>query len=74
MRDVDDPAVARERGEEEIKRLKSLLGRTEGGQREGREGGWKSGGHRKKICSRCCVERGPDGDVVCLGCLPFVEG
>jgi hypothetical protein len=36
--------------------------------------GWAKGGHRKMICSRCCVERGPDGDVVCLGCLPFVEG
>lgn len=35
---------------------------------------WAKGGHRKMICSRCCVERGPDGDVVCLGCLPFVEG
>lgn len=45
-------------------------------RREGTEAndGWASGGHRKKICSRCCVERGPDGDVVCLGCLPFVEG
>lgn len=41
-------------------------------------GGWttKGGGagHRKMVCSRCCVERGQDGDVVCLGCLPFVEG
>lgn len=36
--------------------------------------GWAKGGHWKMICSRCCVERGPDGDVVCLGCLPFVEG
>jgi hypothetical protein len=35
--------------------------------------GWAKGGHRKMICSRCCVERGRDGDVVCLGCLPFVE-
>jgi hypothetical protein len=26
------------------------------------------------VCSRCCVEKGPDGDVVCLGCLPFSEG
>ena len=36
--------------------------------------GWRSQGHQKMICSRCCVERGEDGDVVCLGCLPFVEG
>ncbi|KAK4181557.1 hypothetical protein QBC36DRAFT_65626 [Triangularia setosa] len=34
----------------------------------------KGGGHRKMVCSRCCVERGQDGDVVCLGCLPFAEG
>jgi hypothetical protein len=26
-------------------------------------------GHRGMVCSRCCVERGPDGEVRCLGCL-----
>ena len=26
-------------------------------------------GHRGRICSRCCVERGAEGDVWCLGCL-----
>lgn len=36
--------------------------------------GWAQGGHRPVVCSRCCVEKGPDGDVVCLGCLPFSEG
>jgi hypothetical protein len=36
--------------------------------------GWAQNGHRKTVCSRCCVERGPDGDVVCLGCLPYVDG
>lgn len=25
--------------------------------------------HRRIVCSKCCVERGPDGEVVCLGCL-----
>ncbi|KAK5663623.1 hypothetical protein OQA88_4054 [Cercophora sp. LCS_1] len=35
---------------------------------------WVRGGHRQMVCSRCCVERGEDGDVVCLGCLPYVEG
>lgn len=35
---------------------------------------WAKGGHRQMVCSRCCVEKGSDGDVVCLGCLPFVEG
>jgi hypothetical protein len=41
----------------------------------GHEHGWtRGGGHRQVVCSRCCVEKGQDGDVVCLGCLPFVEG
>lgn len=26
-------------------------------------------GHRGRICSSCCVEEGPQGDAVCLGCL-----
>jgi hypothetical protein len=34
----------------------------------------RGSGHRQMVCSRCCVERGADGDIVCLGCLPFVEG
>lgn len=28
-----------------------------------------SRGHRRIVCSRCCVERGEDGEVVCLGCM-----
>jgi len=44
-------------------------------QRTGKHAWAASGsGHRQMVCSRCCVERGQDGDVVCLGCLPFVEG
>jgi hypothetical protein len=45
---------------------------SEGHQHE--EGWARGGGHRQMVCSRCCVEKGQDGDVVCLGCLPFVEG
>ncbi|KAK4116337.1 hypothetical protein N656DRAFT_841820 [Canariomyces notabilis] len=41
-----------------------------GGSR-GDEGWARGGGHRQMVCSRCCVERGQDGDVVCLGCLPW---
>ncbi len=37
--------------------------RGEGWQRKVLEG------HRGRICSRCCVERGKDGEVWCLGCL-----
>ncbi|KAL1896195.1 hypothetical protein Cpir12675_002902 [Ceratocystis pirilliformis] len=31
--------------------------------------GWLGHGHCELVCSRCCVERGVDGDVMCLGCL-----
>lgn len=36
--------------------------------------GWTAKGHGSVICSRCCVERGSEGDVVCLGCLADMEG
>ncbi|KAI0113956.1 hypothetical protein GGR51DRAFT_472635 [Nemania sp. FL0031] len=41
---------------------------------EGGEGGWNASGHRGVICSRCCVEQGSEGDVVCLGCLAGMKG
>ena len=31
-------------------------------------------GHQSKVCSRCCVERGADGEVRCMGCLRDEEG
>ncbi|ODA83801.1 hypothetical protein RJ55_02317 [Drechmeria coniospora] len=31
--------------------------------------GWDAHGHRSVVCSRCCVEKGLLGEVVCLGCL-----
>ncbi|KAI0889906.1 uncharacterized protein GGS22DRAFT_5827 [Annulohypoxylon maeteangense] len=43
-------------------------------QKKGKGGGWNGRGHREMICSRCCVERGREGDVVCLGCLAGMEG
>lgn len=36
--------------------------------------GWLDNGHRSTVCSRCCVERGSEGEVVCLGCLAGLEG
>lgn len=39
-----------------------------------RRKGWDAGGHRGMVCSRCCIERGAEGDIVCLGCLPRLEG
>lgn len=35
--------------------------------------GWVGNGHRSTVCSRCCVERGSEGEVVCLGCLTGLE-
>lgn len=35
-------------------------------------GTWGRGegrGHRRRICSQCCVEQGSEGEVRCLGCL-----
>lgn len=37
-----------------------------------RQESWGKGGgtgHRDRICSQCCVEEGPEGEVICLGCL-----
>ncbi|KAH6670713.1 hypothetical protein B0J14DRAFT_596910 [Halenospora varia] len=31
-------------------------------------------GHKNKICSRCCMERGSEGEVFCLGCVRAEEG
>lgn len=31
--------------------------------------GWDARGHQAVVCSRCCVERGAEGEVICLGCL-----
>ena len=36
--------------------------------------GWATGGHRGMVCSRCCIEKGVDGDIICLGCLARMEG
>lgn len=35
----------------------------------GRRGVPDSSTHHAMICSRCCVEKGAQGEVVCLGCL-----
>ena len=43
--------------------------------REVKDGkGWDACGHRAVVCSRCCVERGREGEVVCLGCLSGMPG
>jgi hypothetical protein len=30
--------------------------------------------HRGMVCSRCCVERGSEGEVWCLGCVDTQDG
>ena len=35
--------------------------------------GWDAGGHRAVVCSRCCIEKGSEGEIVCLGCLSGLE-
>ena len=35
---------------------------------------WVRTEHKAKVCSRCCVERGSEGDVWCLGCLRAGDG
>ncbi|KAI0176341.1 hypothetical protein GGR52DRAFT_356522 [Hypoxylon sp. FL1284] len=73
--DADDDEVGRpDRDPDES----SGAGTGEGGQGKGDgrglEEGWTGRGHRAVVCSRCCVERGSEGDVVCLGCLAWMEG
>ncbi|KAI2629684.1 hypothetical protein GGR54DRAFT_274505 [Hypoxylon sp. NC1633] len=60
MHDVDEPPEPEEPSRQR--------------QKQGKGGGWTGRGHRGMVCSRCCVERGSEGDVVCLGCLAGMEG
>ncbi|GAP86077.2 hypothetical protein SAMD00023353_0302040 [Rosellinia necatrix] len=76
MRDVDDEeSAARDGGDADGKAAagarRSEQRQTKG---EGGDGGWSGRGHRGVVCSRCCVERGSEGDVVCLGCLAGMRG
>ncbi|KAH7034993.1 uncharacterized protein B0I36DRAFT_360445 [Microdochium trichocladiopsis] len=66
MKDADDP---------ENEDTRPNQPDTRGGGRENRHASsWRARGHRDVICSRCCVERGSEGEVVCLGCLSRIEG
>jgi hypothetical protein len=57
-----------ERGKDERVGLENGL--ANGRQRE-EEGMIRK--HKRMVCSRCCVERGTEGEVWCLGCL-MAEG
>ncbi|KAF6844388.1 hypothetical protein CMUS01_01162 [Colletotrichum musicola] len=65
MDDVDD---TRQRQKEE-----GRANASRGTQQAKRQGGWTGGRHRQMVCSRCCIEKGSEGDIVCLGCLSRME-
>ncbi|KAI1828043.1 hypothetical protein F4861DRAFT_490419 [Xylaria intraflava] len=72
MEDVDDQESAHDHADGYIHFKK-----TQQRQKKGEGGGagsWNGHGHREVICSRCCIERGSEGEVVCLGCLAGIEG
>jgi hypothetical protein len=46
----------------------------DGGREDWFRGGGSEWGHRGMVCSQCCVERGADGEVRCLGCLRAEKG
>ncbi|KAI1322278.1 hypothetical protein F5Y16DRAFT_42692 [Xylariaceae sp. FL0255] len=78
MQDVDDENNNNNDDDDHI-RGTAELAREENKQKKGEGGGggdttWSGRGHREVICSQCCVERGSEGDVVCLGCLAGIEG
>ncbi|KAL2883637.1 hypothetical protein SGCOL_000781 [Colletotrichum sp. CLE4] len=63
MDDVDDDRQRQSREDEESKRT----------GRATRHNSWTGGCHRQMVCSRCCIEKGAEGDIVCLGCLSRME-
>ncbi|GKT55185.1 hypothetical protein ColTof4_07953 [Colletotrichum tofieldiae] len=63
MDDVDDDRQRQSREDQESER----------NEQPKRQDGWAGGGHRQMVCSRCCIEKGAEGDVVCLGCLSRME-
>ncbi|RYP54992.1 hypothetical protein DL768_000308 [Monosporascus sp. mg162] len=73
MHDVDDMNY-QESSVADPQRADHIQSKGDGDGDGGVAEGWNGRGHREVICSRCCVERGSEGDVVCLGCLAGMEG
>lgn len=67
MKDADDPGSEEEQQPQRPQAAAS-------GLEHGHASSWHASGHRDVICSRCCVERGSEGEVMCLGCLSKKEG
>ncbi|KAI1428339.1 hypothetical protein F5Y12DRAFT_55665 [Xylaria sp. FL1777] len=74
MQDIDDEESAHVHAEKLADTQKPEQRQKKGEGGGDGEGGWNGRGHRGVICSRCCVERGGEGDVVCLGCLAGMKG
>lgn len=75
MRDVDDEDTEMDhRGPRQLASKPARCKDSKMREKRPFEVGWQGSGHRNVICSRCCVERGTQGDVVCLGCLAGMEG
>ena len=75
--DVGTPAPEQEQEDHEMGEAEENRGTEEHSKQEDvkREKiKWPAqGGHKVMICSACCVERGGDGEVRCLGCLKAEE-
>ncbi|KAI0535702.1 hypothetical protein GGR58DRAFT_428167 [Xylaria digitata] len=74
MQDVDDQESTYNQLDKTADTQKSEQRQKKGEGGGHGEGGWNGQGHRRVICSRCCVEKGSEGDVVCLGCLAGMRG
>jgi hypothetical protein len=77
IRECLGSAVAVSKDTEMIDALSFSLQREESLKEEGddtrnQDRTWGTG-HRGMVCSRCCVERGTEGEVWCLGCLRVEE-
>ncbi|KAI1433016.1 hypothetical protein GGR50DRAFT_670895 [Xylaria sp. CBS 124048] len=80
MHDVDDGESTRNYADSHadnhadriihLKRMQQRQKKGEGGDTRS----WIGHGHREVICSQCCIERGSEGEVVCLGCLAGMKG
>ncbi|KAI1114405.1 hypothetical protein F5Y14DRAFT_414993 [Nemania sp. NC0429] len=74
MRDVDDEDTVHHDAHKPAAPQRPQQKQRKGEGGGDAEGSWNGHGHRSVICSQCCVERGSEGDVVCLGCLAGMRG
>lgn len=73
MNDADDSPHDQDDSHQRQQSNSELRRDQLGSRLEGVRRGWDAGGHRTVVCSRCCIERGEEGEIVCLGCLSGME-